>query len=76
MRFDGPTNGFFLFILTVVTVAINENWLALDFLPHRCDAYRSFFNLAKLTNNLADAGKRFLPAPARIRPSQHKDTIR
>ncbi|HAS1681837.1 hypothetical protein ABN122_02990, partial [Enterobacter cloacae] len=28
---------------------------------------RSFFNLARLTNNLADAGKRFFHAPVRIR---------
>ena len=32
---------------------------------------RSFFNLARLANNLADAGKRFSQAPVRIRLSQH-----
>ncbi|NQF23047.1 hypothetical protein FCI58_29095, partial [Enterobacter hormaechei] len=32
---------------------------------------RSFFNLARLTNNLADAGKRFSCAPVRIRLTQH-----
>ncbi|MDU4276964.1 MAG: hypothetical protein E7I10_27510, partial [Enterobacter asburiae] len=32
---------------------------------------RSFFNLARLTNNLADAGKRFSHGPVRIRLSQH-----
>ena len=32
---------------------------------------RSFFNLARLTNNLADAGKRFSQASVRIRLTQH-----
>jgi flagellar basal body-associated protein FliL len=33
--------------------------------------YPRSFNLARLTNNLADAGKRFSQAPVRIRLSQH-----